>query len=337
MTRLRNIAAGALAIAVALATASTAAQAQKKVTVVLDWIGTQPHHMGYWLAKDKGWFAEGGLDVTIQSGRGSGQVVQFVTAGTAQFGHASASALVQAVAKQNAPLKMVAVFAQKDITAIGYFESTGIKSPKDFEGRKLGVVAGTIQHLLLRSFAKAAGFDLAKVDVINTDLRLYNQQWIGKQFDVSGNYLVGTSTTLQYEAAGEKVKALVLSDYLPLIGHGTIVQSEMIAKDPAAVGAFVKAAQRAWAYMIADPEKATLEAARIMAANIEKTDPPEVIAKFALEVVPSRMVSDSTRGKPVGWSEKKDWDAMIDVIAEFDRFPRRPSFEELVENRFVQQ
>ncbi|MEE9210991.1 MAG: hypothetical protein V3U23_11120, partial [Kiloniellales bacterium] len=96
------------------------------------------------------------------------------------------------------------------------------------------------------------------------------------------------------------------------------------------------ATQRAWDYMLKNPETAVPEAARIMAAAVDKSPPPDLIAKYALKVIPSRMVTPATKGKPVGWSSPKDWQAMIDVLNDHDKFPRKPSVEEMLINRFVQ-
>jgi hypothetical protein len=57
--------------------------------------------------------------VTIEGGRGSGQVIQLLAGGKAEFGNAAASTLVQSVAKQNVPMKMVGLFFQRDTAGIG--------------------------------------------------------------------------------------------------------------------------------------------------------------------------------------------------------------------------
>ena len=56
-----------LVCAVALAAASIAAQAQDKLTLQLKWV-TQAQFAGYYVAKDKGFYKDAGLDVTIKAG-----------------------------------------------------------------------------------------------------------------------------------------------------------------------------------------------------------------------------------------------------------------------------
>ena len=104
----------AMLFAVAFSIAPTqeaGAQELKKISFYLDWDGLSAHHMAFWLAKDKGWFAAEGLEVRIVPGRGSGQVAQIVAGGRAEMGVMATAVLVQSVAKQNAPLISVGVTA----------------------------------------------------------------------------------------------------------------------------------------------------------------------------------------------------------------------------------
>jgi NitT/TauT family transport system substrate-binding protein len=308
----------------------------RKVIVVVDWIPNQPHHFAYWIAKERGWYADAGLDVTIQGSRGSNFVIQLVTANRAEFGNIAASALVQAVAKQDAPLKMVGVYFQKDITAMAYFASSGIKSLKDFEGRTMGIVPGTLQFVLWPTLAKTAGVDAGRVKVVNSDFQLILTQWGGKQFDIAGNHLVGTTSALRFIEQGETVVPVVLSDFLPLIGHGIVVSAATLEKDARMVNAFVRATQKAWTYMAQQPENAAMEAAKTISANVQNVAAPEPTAKAGLEVIPSRMFAPSTRGKPLGWSSAADWEKMIDVLAETGGYPKKPKVSDVMTNRFVE-
>ena len=312
------------------------AEEPRKVTIVVDWIPDQPHHFAYWLAKSHGWYAENGLDVTIQGSRGSNLVIQLVVAGKAEFGNIAASALVQGVAKQDVPLKMVGVYFQKDITAMAYFESSGIKSLKDFEGKSMGIVPGTLQYVLWPIFAKTVSIDASKVRFINSDFQLIMTQFGAKRFDVLGNFLVGTTDSLRFSELGETLHPVVLSDYLPLIGHGIVTSTALIEKEPQTVQGFVKATQKAWAYMAQQPVEATEEAGRIIAANVENVPPAAMLAKYAREAIPSRLISPSTSGKPLGWSSDADWEKMVDVLTSTGDYPRKPKVDELMTNKFVE-
>ncbi|MGE0733307.1 MAG: ABC transporter substrate-binding protein [Alphaproteobacteria bacterium] len=327
---------GGAALGVLLAVGAADAQELKKVTVVMDWIAKEPQHMAYWLAKERGWYKDAGLDVKIESGRGSFQVVQLLVAGQADFGNVAATTLTQAVAKQKVPLKMVAVFAQRDVLSIAVFESKGIKSLKDLEGRTLGVVPGTLQDTILPAWGEAAGFDASKIKKVHTEFRLVYTQWLAGQFDVLGNYSIGTAILYgAITAKGEKVRNFVLSDHLPFIGHGIVVSDKKIAEDPKTVRAFVDATRKAWAYMIEKPTEAVTEATAIIRKNIDEPPPATDMITNALQIVPAFMQVPDTKGKPLGWSNPARWQQMIDVLAKYDQFPAKPATADLMTDQFV--
>ncbi len=313
-------------------------KALKKVTLVVEWIGYQPQHFGFWIAKDRGWYADAGLDVTIRGSRGSGQVLQIMSGNGAEFSNVAASTFTQAMGKSKLPLKMVALWGQKDILSVAYFESTGIKSVKDFEGRRMGIVPGSMSHLIWPAFVKAAKIDPGKVKMLHWDWRSYFGIWAAKKVDISGNSALGVATPEMFKKKqGEIVKQVVFSDYLPILGPGVMVHNDTIAKDPGMVRAFVKATQRAWTYMRDDPDAATLEAAKIVSKHYEKIDPIPALASYAKEVVPGHMVSDATKGKPVGWMSPASWQKMVDLLASHDeKMTSKPAPADLMTNRFVE-
>jgi NitT/TauT family transport system substrate-binding protein len=336
----RRIAAAAFGV-VALAAASPAlaqGKPMKKVTLVLEWIGYQPQHFGFWIAKERGWYADAGLDVDIKGTRGSAQVLQIMAGKGAEFSMVAASSYAQAMGKSPLPLKIVAMWGQKDILSVAYFESTGIKSVKDFEGRTMGIVPGSMAHIVWPAFTKAAGIDASKVKLQNWDFRSYFGIWGAKKVDISGNSAMGTTSPAMFKKKqNEIVKQVVFSDFLPLLGPAVMVHNDTIAENPEMVRAFVKATQRAWEYLRDKPDEATMEAAKIVFERFEKIDPVEDLASYAHEVIPSAMVSESTKGKPIGWMNPDDWKKMTALLAEYDpSMTSVPKVDDMMTNRFVE-
>jgi NitT/TauT family transport system substrate-binding protein len=313
---------------------ASAPAAPQAVTITLDWVGYQPHHMAFWLAKERGWYRDRGLDVTIQDARGSGQVVQLLTAGQTDFGLITAVVHTQSVAK-GAPLQMIGVFTQKDNTALKYFLSSGIRASKDLEGRTVGLVAGSVQALVWPAFADAAGFDRNRVSLVNVDIQTYNRAFAAHQFDAT-NALVGSTDDLTYDAEGTPIGRFTFSDYMPMIGHGLDVTTKTIADRPAVVEAFARGTQQAWDYMVKNPQEAVEQATDVITKNVDGAPPPNLIAEGALQVIPTMMRTMSTEGKPVGWSSPDDWRGMAAALQQSADLPRTPAVEELVTNRFME-
>jgi NitT/TauT family transport system substrate-binding protein len=325
--------------AVAAAVVGLAAPAQaanKPVTLVLEWTGIQPQHFGFWIAKERGWYGDEGLDVTIKGSGGSAQAMQIVVGGQAEFGNIAAASLVQSAGKSEVPLRMLAVFGQRDSLSMAYFESSGIKSPKDLEGRKLGMVPGSMAHILWPSFAKATGIDASKVQMVNWDFRSYYGIFGAKQVDASGNFTLGSTGQWLFKKKGETVRQFVFSDYLPLLGSGIAVRTDMLKNDPDTIRRFVRATQRAWTYLATEPKKAVPEASAIVHKTFDEMPPAEIIAEYAYEMVPDRMVSPETRGKPIGWSSPADWERMVELLKSHDAaMTRKPEVAELMSNDFL--
>jgi NitT/TauT family transport system substrate-binding protein len=326
------------AVALGFSAGSAAAQTptRKPVTLVLEWTGYQPQHFGFWLAKDRGWYAAEGLDVAIKPSIGSAQAMQVLVSGQAEFGNVAAASLVSEIGKSGPILKMVALFGQRDSLSMAYFVSTGIKTPKDLEGRKMGLVPGSMAAILWPSFAQATGIDTSKVQVLSWDFRTYWGILAAKQVDVSGNFTLGSTGAAVFKKRGEDVRQFVFSDHLPLLGSGIVVKSSVLEKEPEMVRKFVRATQRAWTYLRDEPKVAVPAAAAIIKREIEDAPAADLLAEYAYEMVPGQIVSAATAGKPVGWSPSEDWEKMIDLLKQYDpKMTRKPSVEEVMTNAVV--
>jgi NitT/TauT family transport system substrate-binding protein len=324
----------ALVLFAALAT-STGAKSASSVTVVLDWIPYQPHHYAFWLAKDRGWYKDAGVDVKITNVMGSNSVIKAIVGGQGDIGLTSSAAFTKAVAEQKVPLKMVAVFHQKDVLSLRYFKKSGIKSPKDLEGKTVGLVTGSLAQTLWPAFARVSGVDAGKVNIVNTDWHSFNSALVTGKIDAT-NSALGLSQNITLGREGKTVGEFVFSDFMPIMGHGLIVSNDMLAKNAASVQAFVKATQRAWAYLEKDPKKGVMEAAAVVRKNVEKAPPEDLLIESGLMVIPSQLRQSSTQGKPLGWSSPSDWEKMVSLLVDAFKLSRKPGVDELFTNKFVQ-
>ena len=161
-------------------------------------------------------------------------------------------------------------------------------------------------------------------------------QWGARSFELNGNWLMGSSLQYSFEKkTGRKIAYFVVSDYLPLIGHGIIVTHKTLAENPKMVKGFVRASTRAWTYLVKDTKKAVMEASKIMKANTDKAPKLEYIAAAGHVVIPSKVVVPSTKGHPVGWSNPKDWPPMIKLLVKAQSLPRTPTTKELMTNEII--
>ena len=84
------------------------ASAADKITFVTDF-GYLGRHAYYFVAQDRGYYKEAGLDVSIVRGQGSADAVRQVAAGSAQIGFADAASVILSRANDQTPVKLVAM------------------------------------------------------------------------------------------------------------------------------------------------------------------------------------------------------------------------------------
>src|SRR5689334_21876755 len=135
-----------------LALCNSVAFAQEKLTLQLKWV-TQSQFAGYYVAKDKGFYKDVGLDVTIKP-RGPdinpGQVIAGGGADVVLDWMPSALA----TREKGVPLVNIAQPFQKSVMMLTCRKETGIKTPADFKGRTLGVWFGGNEYPFLSWMSK---------------------------------------------------------------------------------------------------------------------------------------------------------------------------------------
>src|SRR5260221_826893 len=129
------------ALMVSAASAVPASAQTTKRKLVLNWKYEGPQGM-FFIADDKGYFKEEGLEVTIDQGNGSGAAVPLVANGTYDAGFGDINALIELAAKkpEDAPVAVYVMFNQPPFTVAVRADSP-IKSPNDFESKTLGCAA----------------------------------------------------------------------------------------------------------------------------------------------------------------------------------------------------
>src|SRR3954453_2550761 len=128
---------GAAAVAAALVGWSASSGAADKLTLQLKWV-TQSQFAGYYVAKDKGFYKQAGLDVDIRPGGPDVNPSQVIAGGGADVVvDWMPSAL--ATREKGVPLVNIAQPFQKSGMELTCRKETGIKTPEDLKGRTLGV------------------------------------------------------------------------------------------------------------------------------------------------------------------------------------------------------
>jgi len=125
---------GIAGLALALLTPSVAAGAGESVNLILNWAPTADHSPFYY-AKAQGWYEKAGIDLTIETGKGSGVSSLKVGSGGSPFGIADLATMLVAKSKGADVVALMSIYANTGQTFY-WLKSYGVNGPKDFVGHK---------------------------------------------------------------------------------------------------------------------------------------------------------------------------------------------------------
>jgi len=305
------------------------ASATDQVTLALDWVigGT---HVPYFVAVDKGFYASQNLAVTISRGYGSGDTIKRVAAGRATFGVADMGALVAARANDGVPVKAVFGVYGKAALGILYLRESGIKGPKDLEGRTLARSASGASVIMLPAFLKANGVDREKIHEVIVDASAFLPMLIARKADAITEQSIQAP---RFQKAAEKeglhVDAMQYSNN-GLVTHGNAVMtSDTIAQSQAdLVRRFVQATARGLAYAFEHPD----EAVEIMQKYNREVEPEPAKAEL---LIMKGLVSPEAAAKGLGYMSPEVMLATRDVVTPALGLKRVVPPEELYTNEFL--
>lgn len=251
----------------------------------LDWRFEGPAAL-FLVPAAKGHFKAEKLDVTIDAGNGSGGTVTRVASGTYDMGFADLAALMEFHANNpTAPNKPVAVMMVYNNTpaAVLALKKSGIKTPADLSGKKLGAPVFDAGRKAWPIFAKAN--QVTNVAWTAMDPPLRETMLVRGDIDA----ITGFSFTslLNLEARGVKAEDVVILPYpqygVKLYGNVVIASESFLKKNPEAVKAFLRAFTKGVKDTIADPK-----------AGIATVKARDGIINEALELRRLNMALDAT-------------------------------------------
>ena len=250
----RRVAFGAFVAMVAL----PAAAQDTKIKFTLDWRFEGPSAL-FLAAASKGYFKQEKLDVTIDSGVGSGASVTRVATGAYEMGFADISALIEFVGQNpGAQSKPQAVYMVYESTpaAVLALKKSGIKTPADLVGKTLGAPVFDAGRKAFPVLALANKIDPAKVNWKTMDPPL--RETMLQRGDVDAITGFTFTSYLGLTARGVKEEDIVMLKYndygAELYGNAVIVSPKFAAENPEAVRGFLRAINRAIKEVVANPD-----------------------------------------------------------------------------------
>jgi NitT/TauT family transport system substrate-binding protein len=293
---------------------------------------TSGQHSPFFVALDKGHYAEARLAVQIDRGFGSGDTVRRIGSKQATFGFADTGALVAGAAEGIEGVKVVAMIYTNSPVVIAYNPQRGISEPADLVGKTLTGFAAGSPYILWPAFAAANDLDEASVEWLLVDPAAVNSTFISGQADGAARFLfeVPQLADATKEDPNVDVEAMLYADYgVPIYGNAVIAHEDTINENPDLVRRFVAATLAGYVDALGD-HAATSE---IFAKYHRDTAPPIVIEQLAhLEDV---VFADGITEDTIGTVDADKMARTVDILTDALNIDAEVNPDDLYTNDFL--
>ncbi len=269
------------------------AQAADDVTLQLNWFHLADHSPFY-MAMEKGYFADEGINLTVVRGQGSGDTAKMVDLKRAEFGISDTPTVLTAISK-GAELLIVGIVYDKAANNLFFYKDANITKVADLSGRTIAAPPGDSHRFLWPSLAQAHGVDPDSVTLVN--VKPEGKQGIVAARNVDAAFDLYTSFPIWEKVLGKgKVGNLLFADHgVALYGHGYIVHRDVARDNPDLVKRFLRATYKGWRDTFAERE-AAIDA---MMKQVDGIDRAAYLAN--LDLVLDLVITERSREHGLGW------------------------------------
>ena len=291
---------GGVAAASLLFGVNAGAGAAEKITFMIDWLPSGDKAVPY-LGVQKGLFAAEGLEVAIQSGRGSSDVVTRLGTATADIGTGGLSALLQAKGENKVPVKAVIRSTPSSRTRSSPPKARASPRSRTWPARRSPPRPSRSSNVTWPLLLQANGIDPAKVDLLKADPGALAPMLATGRVAATINWTtVAPGFVKPLAETGKKIKIIPWSEFgYEGYGLSVFVSEKMLAERPEAVKKFLRAYAKATDLAIADP-KAAAAALKTMVPEID-----EAVAEQQFAASVPLMVNDIAKANGAGASRRR--------------------------------
>lgn len=224
-----------------------------KTAVMLDWTANT-NHTGLYVAKEKGYYQEQGLEVEILQAGDPGPS-QLIAAGKLDFGVSYQEEVTLARAS-GVPIVSLAAVIQHNTSGFASLKEANLLRPRDLEGKRYGGWGSPAEHAVVEAVMKKDGGDPEKVEFIDIGAADFFSV-IGKSVDFT--WIFQGWDGIQAELKKIPLNIIMLKDFDEALDYYTpviITSEQMINEKPDFVRKFLAATSQGYEYAIAHPDEA---------------------------------------------------------------------------------
>jgi NitT/TauT family transport system substrate-binding protein len=279
-----------------------------------------------WVAKEKGYFKDAGIDITIEKGAGNVQNLTAIKTGQAQFAALDfTGAEIQAGKGEFTNWRAVAAVHQQTLVSI-MTTNPAITKPTDLTGKTVATGKGSVSELLFPAYAKQAGLDAKTVKMQGAQTTALNGLMAQNKVDALSTFLLSKKAL---ETVSKKsVTVMPYSEYLSdLFGNAIIAREETITSDKDLVQKFTDAAMKGLQYTIDHPDEA--------AAILNKAEPTAAVPAAIGEINAMKPYVSSPNGAKLGHIDQERVARSIAVLQGNGLMPAGLTPDKIVDFSFI--
>src|SRR5881396_936386 len=290
------------------------------VTVALEWF-LNPDHLPIVAAKEKRFFREEGMELSILVPTVPEESLDLVAHGKADFGVGEQTNLIKARA-QGQPLISIGPLLAHTVVCLMYLKNGPIKSLEDLKGKRVGWPGLEIDLPILKTMLEAAGLTHADIVPVDVGFALTDALLSGKADAVFGAFV--NYEQVEAELKGASVEFVSPTQYgVPDLYQLVVMTSDrMVIQHPQVVRGFTRALTRGLTFIHQRPDEALgtyLKANPIADPALSAKTFNKTWAYF-----PEILTQDESR-----WAAARDWLFKRGVIK------KQMPLDKLFTNRFV--
>ena len=278
-----------------------------KITFVLDWT-PNTNHTGLYVAEEKGYFEDAGLDVEIVQPPEDGASA-LVASGKAQFGIDFQDSIAPAFASDSPlPVTAVATLIQHNTSGIISRKGEGLDRPKGMEGKTYATWDMEVEKAMIKNVVEADGGNYSKINMIPSNVTDEVTALKSKQVDAIWVYYAwgGIAT----EVKDLPTDYFAFKDINPVFDYYTpviVANNDFLKEEPDTAKAFLSAVKKGYEDAIADPK----EAADILCKAAPELDEKLVLAS-------QEWLADQYKAEVEQWGyiDPARWDAFYKWLGE---------------------
>jgi NitT/TauT family transport system substrate-binding protein len=319
-----------LLIATALLACAATARADDKVTLMTDW---SPYgvHGPLFLAQQKGWLKQAGLDVDIQDGKGSVTTIQLVGTGRIDVGFVQLATMAAAMDK-GMPITSVVCWVRAGDNGILVPENSPIHTPQDLAGHRIVYPLGGASASLMEAFFTAAKLNKDQLNLVGVDSSALASTYIAGNVDAAVATIAYLQPMIEDKRASRTIPYSVVGMRVPSFGL-TVRKSDITARKDM-LAKLVSVMNRSWDYVQQDHVDEAIDAIIAGRPN-EKLD--RTVMKNQLLGYLKLLNTPATQGKPTGWQAASDWQEAVASLQSAGLIKTALPPEDYFTNQFIAQ